>query len=138
MPNLIMNCRTSSNRKIFVYEEKRSKLILENTNQIDSISVKVDGCEINDGSIRCDFLHIANEIEYFIELKGQDLEHALEQIKSTITKLSSNPKTGKKVSYIICTRSPMSSSKIQNHKLEFRKKYNSRLEIKSSPYTEKY
>ena len=133
-----MNCRTTSNKKIFVYAENRSKLILENLNQVDSISVIVDGCEINDNSIRCDFLHIANEIEFFIELKGQDLEHALEQIKATIIKLSSNPKASKKVSYIICTRSPMSSSKIQNFKLEFRKKFNSRLEIKSSPFTDKY
>lgn len=133
-----MSCRNISSQKLFVYEEMRSKLTLENVDSIKSTSIRVDGCEINDNSIRCDFMHIAKEIEFYIELKGQDLEHALEQIKSTINRLSSNIKKGNKISYIICTRSPMSSSEIQNHKLDFRKKFNSKLVIKSSPFRDKY
>ena len=133
-----MSCRNISSQKLFVYQEMRSKLTLENVDNIESISIKVDGCEINDNSIRCDFMHIAKGIEFYIELKGQDLEHALDQIKSTINRLSSNIKKGSKISYIICTRSPMSSSEIQNHKLDFRKKFNSKLEIKSSPFKDKY
>ena len=133
-----MKCRKISSQKLFVYQEMRSKLILENVDSIESTSITVDGCEINDDTIRCDFMHIAKGIEFYIELKGQDLEHALEQIKSTIFRLSTNVKKGNKISYIICTRSPMSSSEIQNHKLEFRKKFNSKLEIKSSPFKDKY
>ena len=133
-----MTCRRESNQKLFVYQENKSKLTLQNNDQVSSISIKVDGCEINDDGIKCDYLHIAKEIEMYIELKGQDLEHALEQIKSTIFRLSTNVKKGNKISYIICTRSPMSSSEIQNHKLEFRKKFNSKLEIKSSPFKDKY
>ena len=133
-----MSCRNISSQKLFVYQEMRSKLTLENVDSIESISVRVDGCEINDNSIRCDFMHLAKGIEFYIELKGQDLEHALEQIKSTIIRLSSNIKKGNKISYIICTRSPMSSSEIQNHKLDFRKRFNSKLEIKSSPFKDKY
>ncbi len=133
-----MNCRKISSQKLFVYQEMRTKVILENVDSIESTSITVDGCEINDDTIRCDFMHIAKGIEFYIELKGQDLEHALEQIKSTIFRLSTNVKKGNKISYIICTRSPMSSSEIQNHKLEFRKKFNSKLEIKSSPFKDKY
>ena len=133
-----MNCRKISSQKLFVYQEMRSKLILENVDSIESTSITVDGCEINDDTIRCDFMHIAKGIEFYIELKGQDLEHALEQIKSTIFRLSTNVKKGNKISYIICTRSPMTTSEIQNHKLEFRKKFNSKLEIKSSPFKDKY
>lgn len=133
-----MNCRTISNQKLFVFEEMKSKLTLENVDNIESTKIIVDGCEINDNSIRCDFMHLAKDIEFYIELKGQDLVHALEQIKMTIIRLSTNIKKGNKISYIICTRSPMSSSEIQNHKLEFRKKFNSRLEIKSSPFKDKY
>ncbi|WP_332452426.1 hypothetical protein [Chryseobacterium aquaticum] len=133
-----MACRTTSNRKIFVYQENKSKLTLENLDEVESESVKVDGCEINDKSIRCDFLHIAKDVEFYIELKGQDLKHALEQIKATIKKLSSNKKLFPKRSYIICTRSPLSSTEIQNYKREFKKDYNSELIIKSSPHTDKY
>ena len=116
----------------------RSKLTLENINEVESESIKVDGCEINDKSIRCDFLHIAKNIEFYIELKGQDLEHALNQIKTTIKRLSNNKKLYPKKSYIICTRSPLTSTEIQNYKREFKKEYNSDLIIKSSPYTDKY
>lgn len=133
-----MNCRNISSQTLFVYQEMRSKLTLENVDNVKSTSIKIDGCEINDDSIRCDFMHLAKDIEFYIELKGQDLEHALDQIKSTILRMSSNAKKANKISYIICTRSPMSSSEIQNHKLEFRKKFNSKLEIKSSPFKAKY
>lgn len=133
-----MSCRKTSNQKKFVYEENRSKLTLENTDQVVSTSVWVDGCEINDNTIRCDYMHIAKEIEFFIELKGQDIEHAINQLKNTIKRLSSNPTKTKKRSYVVCTRSPMTSSEIQNYKLEFRKKYNSILEVKSSPCNDKY
>jgi len=133
-----MACRNKSKQKLFVYKEMKSKLTLENTDQVESESVKVDGCEINDKSIRCDFLHIAKDIEFYIELKGQDLEHALDQIRATIKRLSNNIKLYPKKSYIICTRSPLSSTEIQNYKREFKKDYNSELIIKSSPYSDKY
>lgn len=116
----------------------KSKLTLENTDRIESESIKVDGCEINDKSIRCDFLHIAKNIEFYIELKGQDLEHALNQIRTTISRLSKDVKIYNKKSYIICTRSPLSSTEIQNYKREFKKNYNSELIIKSSPHSDKY
>lgn len=133
-----MICRKTSNQKFFVYEENRSKLSLENKEQIDSTSIIVDGCEINDNTIRCDFMHIAKEIEFYIELKGRDIEHAVEQIISTIKRLSSDEKKRLKKSYIICTRSPLSSSKIQNYKYRFKKDYNSDLIVKSSPFKDSY
>lgn len=133
-----MLCRRTSNQKIFVYEEKKSKLTLENKDQVDSVSIIVDGCEINDSTIRCDFFHIAKETEFYIELKGQDIEHAVKQIISTIKRLSSNERTQRKKSYIICTRSPLSSSKIQNYKYLFRKNYNSDFVVKSSPFKDEY
>lgn len=133
-----MPCRKLSNQKLFVYEENRSKLTLENKDQVDSESVIVDGCEINDTTLRCDYMHIAKEIEFYIELKGQDIEHAIEQIAATIKRLSTNEKGQEKKSYIICTRSPLSSSKIQNLKIKFKKNFNSELIVKSSPCVDIY
>ena len=43
-----MTCRRESNQKLFVYQENKSKLTLQNNDQVSSISIKVDGCEIND------------------------------------------------------------------------------------------
>lgn len=133
-----MPCRKISNQKLFVYEEKKSKLTLENKDQVSSESITVDGCEINDASIRCDYMHIAKDIEFYIELKGQDIEHAINQITTTIKRLSINERSQKKKSYIICTRSPLSSSKIQNYKFKFKKNFNSDLIVKSSPCIDMY
>lgn len=131
------NCRTTSRNKIFTFKEQHSTLILENKDEVDSTRIVVDGCEINDG-IKCDYLHIAKEIEMYIELKGQDLIHAMDQIERTMKLLSSNYQKHPKVSYIICTRSPLSSTEIQNYDRRFRSKYNSKLIIKSSPYKDVY
>lgn len=133
------NCRVESNQKVFVFEENKSKLSLINKNEVISTKIKVDGCEINDKRIeKCDYLHIAKEIEFYIELKGQDLGKAMNQIKNTIRILSRDVKKQYKKSYIICTRSPLTSTKIQSYKREFKKDYNSELIIKSSPCTDSY
>ena len=49
---------------------------------------KVDGDLIKDG-IRCDFLLLNNSLcdAYYIELKGSDIRHAMEQIKQTVVRL---------------------------------------------------
>lgn len=131
-------CRNTSKNKIFTFKEQRSLLNLINTDEVDSTKVDVDGCEIDDDGIKCDYLHIAKGIEMYIELKGQDIPHALKQIERTINLLSSNAKTQVKISYIICTRSPLSSTEIQSYDREFRRKYNSKLIVKSSPYVDRY
>ena len=112
-------------------------LRLVNADRVKSTKVHVDGCEITDG-IKCDYMHLAKDLEIFIELKGQDLPHAIDQIERTITLLSKDIKKHKKISYIICTRSPMTSTEIQNYDRQFRRKYNSRLIIKSSPHEDRY
>lgn len=133
-----MSCRTNSSQKIFTFEENKSKLTLENVDQVDSVKIIVDGCEINDNSIRCDYMLLAKEKEFYIELKGQDLMHAVAQIKSTIKQLSPDLRARNKKSYIICTRSPLSSTQIQNLKFDLLKNFNSDLQIKSSPFKDKY
>lgn len=130
------HCSKHINHKRIVFQEMRSKLTILNPKQVLVEKVEVDGCEITKG-IRCDFfMQKAKEkdIEYYIELKGQDLKHALEQIERTISILSEDAKKQKKVSFIICTRSPLSSATIQNFRVRFKKKFNSSLIIRSSPY----
>ena len=132
------NCRTTSRNKIFIFKEQRSSLTLENIDQVSSVKIHVDGCAIDDEGVKCDYLHLAKDIEMYIELKGQDLSHAMLQIERTMELLSSNVKRQVKVSYIICTRSPLTSTEIQNYDRQFRSKYNSKLIIKSSPYKDSY
>jgi len=132
------NCSTTSNNKIFTFTEQRSKLVLNNKDQILSTSIHVDGCAINDNGIRCDYLHLAKQLEIYIELKGQDIEHAMKQLERTITLLGAGNKQQKRICYIICTRSPLASTQIQQYDRHFRNKYNAKLVVKSSPYTDSY
>lgn len=126
-------CCNTNNNKLVVFEEARSKLVIENKDEVEATKVTVDGCEITSG-IRCDYMYLIKETEIFIELKGQDIKHAINQLETTIKKLSSNIKTTKKKSFIICTRSPLTSASIQNVRVKFRKKYNSEFIVKSSPH----
>lgn len=126
-------CTSTNSNKLVVFEENKSKLTIENKHRVEASKIKVDGCQITDG-LRCDFLYIINGLEVFIELKGQDLDHALKQIKTTIEQLSNEPKTHPKISFIICTRVPLSSTKIQNLRLKFKRDYSSDLVVQSSPY----
>jgi hypothetical protein len=133
------HCKTVSKSKIFTFEEQRSKLTLLNIDEVLSIKIHVDGCQIdNKKIIKCDYLHIAKEIEMYIELKGQDILHAIEQLKSTMHQLSINVKEQSKICYIICTRSPLSSTEIQKYDRDFRRDFNAKLIVKSSPFTDKY
>lgn len=129
-------CKTESTQKIFVYAEQRSTLRLINKNQVKSIKIDVDGCAITSG-LRCDFMHIANNTEMYIELKGTDIGHAIEQIKKTICTLG-NSLVKDKICFIICVRSPLASTEIQTLQREFRKTHKSNLIIKSSPYDHSY
>ncbi len=124
-----------TDKRIVLKDKKRkSELTIQNLKQVQVIKVKVDGCEITKG-LRCDYLFLANDVEHFVELKGQDLNHAYKQLRSTIKQLSKSPKHQKKVSFIICTRSPMSAASIQNERVKFKRDFGSDLIVKSSPCT---
>lgn len=132
------NCKITNNNKIYVFSEKQSKLTLENTKEQLSTKIEVDGCAINDTGIRCDYMLVPPDQEFYIELKGQDIEHAIKQIERTIQLLSSDARNIVKRSYIICSRSPLNSTAIQSYQYSFKKKFNSKLIIRSSPHKDSY
>jgi len=126
-------CCITNKNKLVVFEEARSKLVIENKDEVEATKVTVDGCEITCG-IRCDYMYLIKDSEIYIELKGQDIAHAIEQLETSIKKLSSDAKKQKKKSFVICTRSPLTSASIQNIRVKFRKNYNSDFIVKSSPH----
>lgn len=74
------------NQKIIVSKDKRNpqKHIALNNDLNDVYHYKIDGGVITFG-LRCDYL-LWNETKhhiYFIELKGSDIKHALDQIEET-------------------------------------------------------
>lgn len=75
--------------KIIKLQENKPTCIFNNLNQISISVVKVDGGLITDNTqSKCDYLlHWQKETEqvvFFIELKGGDIEKAFEQLTNTI------------------------------------------------------
>jgi hypothetical protein len=135
------NFRVTSRQKIFTFEEERtkSKLTLKNKDEVESVKITVDGGEIKGNKTKkCDFLHLAKDIEMYIELKGEDIKKAIEQIERTINLLSNDKRKQSKRSYIICTRSPLASTEIQNYQRKFKKDFNANLIVRTSPYIDTY
>lgn len=100
-----MACRITDSRRIQVFEENGRKLTLNNSNIVETVRIKVDGCEINDTSIRCDYMLMVNpkQLDIYIELKGTNLDHAKKQIIATHSRLGIN---NEKRAYIVCSRVP--------------------------------
>ncbi len=72
---------TNTNNPLIVFEEKRSKITFVNAQQNTYTRVDVDGKEISHGK-RCDYLLVRYDSkpyeEYFIELKGCNVEHGID------------------------------------------------------------
>lgn len=117
--------------KLLVVKERKSKCIFSNPNRHLLTKVIVDGCQITDG-VKCDYLildHCRNE--YFVELKGKDLPHAIEQLEATIQQLSDKNSIVKKKAIIVSSRNPSNDTSLQRAQKEFKKKYNTELIAKN-------
>ncbi|EGK00621.1 MULTISPECIES: hypothetical protein [Dysgonomonas] len=135
MEDIKCECSELISYPLIVLEEQKSKIVFENKNRIEINKITVDGCQITDERPRCDYLLIKvdENTEYFVELKGHDINRALEQIEATIPRLSKDMRQQKKYCFIISVRTPMSSTQIQNIAKSYKKKYNAELIMKSSP-----
>jgi hypothetical protein len=79
--------------------------------------------------IRCDWLVRLNDAtskeEIYVELKGSDVRHAVEQLRATIVKLSADRAKFPKRCFVVFTRNPLTGTDVQQLKLQFRKTFNS-------------
>ena len=125
-------CVEVLNTSKIVCEENKRKIVFNNLSNSNISKIKVDGCQITEG-IRCDYLITFNNDEHFVELKGKDVTHAFKQLIRTINLLKNSSCTNR-VSYVISSRSPLTSPEIQVQRLKFIKKYQSKLIVKNSNY----
>lgn len=109
-----------------VLQENRSKITFLNPNQDKILTIKIDGCVISDNNVlRCDYaIVLSNEVEIYIELKGSDISHAVKQIESTIKLLWEDPKKRRKLCFVVSTRVPRQTTRVQNLQSQFKKNFN--------------
>lgn len=117
------NCTVETTDKLLVLEENKCKCVFRNPQNEVLIKIIVDGCQITEG-IRCDYLVLDHQKnEYYIELKGKDIPHAIEQLEASIKQLSNSSVKVQKTAIIISSRHPSNDTSIQRAKALFKKKY---------------
>lgn len=132
--------------KTIVFSDKNSKseFIIKNDRQHELEKHRVDDCLIKGNEFKkCDWLAIISEKleknisrkEIYIELKGNDVPRAIDQITASVEKLSKNKKA-KKLGYVICTRSPLSSAEIQIKTKQVLQSHKLILRVKTIQHTE--
>lgn len=130
MRNKIEACIRPSTDSQIKFEEFNRKIIFLNPNHELYQKVQVDGCTITDG-IKCDKLLLSADEheERYVELKGTDVMHAIDQLEATIIRLGEFGDN--RHSYVICTNvAPAYTTQIQKKQVLFKKRYRSKLVVK--------
>jgi len=124
-----------SHKRVVVSENKRKFIIINNDLYLVN-KVEVDGCYIKQG-LKCDFLFeiLSKENKnlekvFYVELKGKDILHGIEQLKKTISDCKEkHDKVKEKKAFIVASRVPKANTSLQNLKVKFKKAMNIQLFI---------
>jgi hypothetical protein len=122
---MISVCNKTTANKIVVVSENKRKFIIKNNSLYTINEVKVDGCYIKVG-LKCDFLFELSketiEKVFYVELKGSDVTHGIEQLESTINTCKAIHSQLYKECYIVASKVPSSGTSSQVLKKQFIKK----------------
>jgi hypothetical protein len=127
-------------RKFVVCEEKRSKITFHNAGGETVEKIRVDGCVIPDNTVKkCDYLLLCAKIEkaILVELKGKDVETAIEQLSATLdNRIIKTPlERYEKRAYAVVTGNPV-SGRFQIAQARFSKRHKDCvLRVVRSPHT---
>jgi len=129
---MIDSCNDTTQNKIVSVSENRRTFRVNNKSLFTINSVTVDDCYITAG-LKCDFLFevIDEELKevFYVELKGSDISHAIQQLEATVKHCFSIHKTVPRKCYIVASRVPKALTSTQKIKKEFKRKNNLMLYI---------
>ena len=118
---------TTTSESNIKFEEKKSQITFSNRSKKKCLKVNVDGGVYPKGgkNLRCDKLLVEKERLrfYFVELKGRDIKHAVEQLASSVSDPKLNPDCSQdKVAFAVGRNNvPKISTQIQVWKKNFKK-----------------
>lgn len=129
-------CDTNHKKPIFTISEQKSRATFNNPNRYPVTETRVDGCLITTG-IRCDYLISVPAIDtsILLELKGCDVNHAINQITATHTQLSASLHKNK-YWLVVSTRCPLASPQLQVLALKIRKSHGAILIVRNTPHSQ--
>ncbi len=124
--------------KVIVCEENGKQARFLNGNQCTIQRIHVDGCVIPKGEIACDYLvrHIAEEpyAEYFVELKGTDVKHAIEQLEASIKQLGEKQASIRYAIVVSSKVAPATGTDVQIGQKRLLKRFGFNLLVRSRQY----
>ena len=129
---------TTTSESNIKFEENKSKITFSNKSKKKCLKVDVDGGVYPKGGkkLRCDKLLVEMEKLrfYFVELKGEDIEHAIKQLDGSIRDSKLNPNCSQeKMAFVVGKNHfPTASALVQGWMKKF-KKFGAVLEIKNTP-----
>jgi len=122
---MISTCNKITTKKIVVVSENKRKFRIKNNSLYTINEVEVDGCYIKVG-LKCDFLFELSkktiEKVFYVELKGSDVTHGIEQLESTMNTCKAIHSGFDKECYIVASKVPSSGTSSQILKKQFIKK----------------
>ena len=135
MRNKVETCIRQTTDSQIMFKENKRKIIFLNPQSLPYERVDVDGCTINDG-VRCDKLLLSADEreERYVELKGTDVMHAIDQLEETIKRLGEY--TDNRHAYVISTNvAPAINTKRQAKIKYFKERYCAELKIQEKQLT---
>ncbi|MGM9740214.1 MAG: hypothetical protein ACI3ZP_06375 [Candidatus Cryptobacteroides sp.] len=135
MRNKVVACICEANDSKIKFEENNRKIVFLNPERKTYLKVAVDGCTIRDG-LRCDNLLLSSDEheERYVELKGVQVMHAIDQLEVTINRLGEYDEN--RHAFVISTNvAPAITSQIQRKIKLFKQTYNSSLTIRERQLT---
>ena len=125
-------CRRITRHRVIVFRERRSSATFRNPQALEFITSKIDGCLLKEVRA-CDWaLSQANNGDVLIELKGRDVDHALEQISETAEFWwNSCYRNGRLAFLIVCRQYPGVDTRVQRAKQRFARLYRAPLHVNS-------
>jgi transposase-like protein len=123
---MINSCNKIKNSKIIKVSENKMEFRIKNNSSFMINLVRVDGCYIKSGK-KCDYLFEILDNNnllkvFYIELKGQHIKEAIEQLEETLKYCLSFHKNIDRSCYIIASKVPKATTSTQKLKKEFRRK----------------
>lgn len=116
----IVSCTSCNENPLISLREKKSSLRIENPNRKKVNIIRIDSCikSIQD-TIKCDYGAYDQNNFFFIELKGSDIKHGVEQLESSLRIFSSFFSDRKKSCVLCATRIPRASTEPYEIKKKF-------------------
>ena len=114
-------CIEKTSNPLIVFKEKKAKITFLNTTRKEYQRVTVDGCVIREGN-KCDFLLVSNEYgdQYFVELKGEDVNHSVEQLETSMEQLMDKRNNIIHKAFVVSSNAGM---KIDTHRQAIEKRF---------------